>query len=178
MRTCVHLQHPYRSWACQCVYIFPVLGRQRLEDPGVLLASQASQSVSSLFSETPCSQKVRWRATEEDVWYWIVTSICMHTQVLIHTSKFQNGIKVTKRYLPLSIFWAVRGSKFKYFCNSGVQFFTSFSLYLPFQRKWLQGFFNWINRRPYIKRRNKTKRLTTKDNIKLKEIYHVIIFLE
>lgn len=64
-----------------------------------------------------------------------------------------NGIKIKKIYLPLSIFWAVRGSKFKYFCNSGVQFFISFSLYLPFQRKWLQGFFNWINRSPYVQKK-------------------------
>lgn len=81
-----------------------------------------------------------------------------------------NGIKIKKIYLPLSIFWAVRGSKFKYFCNSGVQFFTSFSLYLPFQRKWLQGFFNWINRSPYIQKKQEI-------TLSCKTVFTILVFL-
>lgn len=45
--------------------IIPALGRQRWEDPGVLLASQSSQISKPGVQREP-AQKTRWEVTEAD----------------------------------------------------------------------------------------------------------------
>lgn len=61
-------------------------------------------------------------------------------------------------FLPLSNFCAILGSKLRYLSRSGVQFFSSLSLYRPFHLRWLHGFLSCRNRFPCVRKNKQTNK--------------------
>lgn len=74
------------------------LGRQKQEDPGVLLANLA-ESRNFRFREKHCLKKLRWRVIEEDTQCQPLTSVCVHTHGAHAPSAFHTHVNAHNKQM-------------------------------------------------------------------------------